>query len=106
MTKLTFLASLASIFILSACVSTGTTDKEKYKEKPVEQPEQTALPENAPENMVKAANGQLFIALNTPVSGCQAYRPYAPAGRMVVQVIYYQHAGKVFSPIREGAICN
>ena len=57
------------------------------------------------ENIIISATGQKFIALNTPVGGCKAYRPYAP-GQMVVQVIYFQHPDNKFSPLKEGAICN
>jgi hypothetical protein len=91
------LATFTSFFILSACA---------YVEPPAPHNGQDNLTESfSTKNIVKAADGRLYKALEQPVDQCQAYKLHAP-GRMVIQIIYYKHDGNIFSPIKEGAICE
>lgn len=93
MQKLSLIISVIFLIFLSACSAIeSTTDNDKIKKTPA--------------NTIKGASGKTFIALVTPLDGCQVYRQHSAPGRMVIQVIYYKHPDNKFSPIREGAICN
>lgn len=94
---------LCVIMLLSGCAQ--AYQKHHEIDLRLEDTDQQTPSQTIPENAILSDSGQYMIPLEKPVDDCKAYRPLA-RGQMVIQVIYFKHAGNKFSPISEGALCE